>query len=175
MKDLILGSHLFFAREGDVIDSVTVAHDAKPDVDPETNFTKLGCIEMFEPTKEGFTEIVRRCPSPGRYADRKILQTGGTLVFNFSVQQWDEMTLAEMLFNADKPQGGVFVPNSRREDVRGWFKIQAYDQNDQMIVAMDIWGSAKIDSYQFNEGADPYALQIRMLHSELNEGAITNL
>ena len=175
MKDLILGSHLFFAREGETIDSVVVAHDAKPDVDPETNWTKLGCIEQFEPTRDGGSEIIRRCPSPGRYADRKILQTGGTLVYNFSVQQWDELTLAEMLFNADQPIGGVFVPNSRREDVRGWWKIQAYDQNDQLIIAMDIWGSAKIESYQFAEGADAYALQIRQLHSELNEGALTNV
>lgn len=174
LKDLILGSHLFFAREGDLIDAVTVAVDAKPDAVPEANWQKFGTIEQFEP-QNSQTFIERRAPSPGRYRTRKKIPIAQKLMLNFSIQEWDQITLAELLFNANKPMAGVFVPNSRVDGVRGWFKIQCYDQNDQTIVVMDVWGECTISSYQFKEGLDPYTLKVEVLQSDLNQGSITNL
>lgn len=174
MKDLILGSHLFFAREGETIDAVVVAADAKPDVDPETNFTKFGCVERFQP-QNNKTEIPRRCPSPGKYRTRKKIPLSQTLTLNFGIQEWDEMSLAELLMLGSKPAGGVFVPNAQVDNVRGWLKIQSYDQTDALILAMDVWAEISIQAYQFEEGLEPYALVAEVLYSELNTGAITNL
>jgi len=174
MKDLILGSHLLFAREGATIDAITVSATSKPDADPESNYTRLGTVEQMEPR---FTQtfIDRRAPSPGRYRLRKRIPTNQLLVLNFSLQEWDEMALAEMLLGGGTPVAGVFVPGSRTEPVRGWWKIQAYDQVDTEILVMDVWAEGTIESYQFGEKLDAYALVLTVLQSDLNVGEVGNL
>lgn len=176
MKDLIIGSHLSFAREGELIDSITVAVDAKPDNDPAENYTKLGCVEQYEP-QTSRDIIERRCPKAGggRYRTRKRIPVNQRMTLNFSMQEWDEMTLVELLHNADKPNAGAFVPNSRDEMVRGWLHIQNYDQNDNLILDQYVWVELTIESYQFGEQLEPYALVAEVLESDLNSGDVTNL
>ena len=45
-RSAIIGNHLHFIPEGETVDAITVAADAKPDKDPTTNWTdyKLGTI-----------------------------------------------------------------------------------------------------------------------------------
>ena len=176
LKDLIIGAHIGFAREGDVVDTVTVAVDAKPDNDPTTNYTPLGCVEQYEPTTSRDV-IERRCPvaGGGRYRTRKRIPMNQKMTQNFSIQEWDEMTLVELLHNADKPVAGAFTPNSRDEFVRGWLHIENFDQNDNLILDMYVWVELSIDSYQFGEKLDPYALKAELLESALNSGDVTNL
>lgn len=97
------------------------------------------------------------------------------LRYRFSLQEFDEMTLVELLRNANKPVAGDYVPNSRDSSLRGWIKLQTYDQNDDLITAEDLWVDLSIEAYTFKEGLDPYALKAEVLHSELNSGALTNL
>lgn len=174
MKDLILGSHLYVARKGDVIDGITVAADAKPDVDPESNWTKLPCVEEWEPQVE--REIVpRKCPSPGRRRLRRNVLVSQSTRHIFALQEWTETMFAELLLGGSKPAGGVFTPDGATELWEGWLKMQHYDQKDQLIFAADIWCNLTAESYRFQDGLETYTLQADVLYSELNTGALTNL
>lgn len=174
MKDLILGNHLLFARAGDVIDGVTVGPEARPDTTPETNYTKLPTVENWEPRRTA-QRVIRRAPNPGRYEDRKTLLLNKQMEHAFSLQEWSELTFAEMLLGGNKPVAGVFVPNERDEEVTGWFIVQSYDQDDNLIAALNIYGEARVEPYRFGERLDPYALVIRQLKSSLTTGEVTNL
>lgn len=70
---------------------------------------------------------------------------------------------------------GVFIPGERSELLRGWWIVQGYDQANDQIVALNIWGEARIDNYKFGERLDPYAVIIEQLYSPLNTGLISNL
>lgn len=174
MKDLILGNHLLFASEGDLIDGVTVAFDAKPDTNPSTNYITLPTVENWEP-KVSRTFVERRAPSPGQYQTRRKIPLRTTVTHAFSLQEFTEMTLAELLLGGNKPVAGVFVPGERAELLRGWWIIQGYDQQNDLTVALNIWGEANIESYKFGENLNPYALVVEQLYSPLNAGEISNL
>lgn len=174
MKDLILGNHLLFAREGDVIDGVTVSSTAKPDTTPEANYTVFPTVQDWEPRTER-NMVTRRAPSPGQYRTRKKILLGTTRTHAFSLQEFTELTLAELILGGNKPVAGVFVPGERSELLRGWWILQGYDQNNDKIVTLNIWGEAMIDSYKFGENLDPYALIIEELYSPLTTGQVENL
>lgn len=174
MKDLIIGSHLLFAREGDVIDSVTVSATGKPDTDPEANYTVFPTIEAWEP-KITRNMVTRRAPSPGQYQTRKKIQLSSTITHAFSLQEFTELTLAELILGGNKPVAGVFAPGARSELLRGWWIVQGYDQANDRIITLNIWGEATIESYRFGENLNPYALVIEQLYSALNTGLAENL
>jgi hypothetical protein len=93
MKDLILGSHLLFAREGETIDGNVVSPTYKPDTDPEANYTRFPTVEAWEP-KIARNMVTRRAPSPGQYQTRKKIQISSTITHAFSLQEFTETTLA---------------------------------------------------------------------------------
>lgn len=169
MKDLIIGSHISFARE-----SETSTDILKPEAG--VAYTALGCVEQYDPQVTKDT-VKRRCPADGggKYSTRKNIVMNQEMEMNFSIQEWDEMTLVEILHNAETPTAGAFVPNSRAENVRGWLHIENYDQNDEKILDMFVWCELSIDSYQFGETLDPYALRAEVLKSALNSGTVSNI
>jgi hypothetical protein len=174
MKDLILGMHLLFAREGETIDGGVVSATYKPDTTPEANYTAVATVEDWEPS---FVPkiITRRAPSPGKYRDRKSIIVSSELTYALSLQEWSEMTFAELLLGGNKPVAGVFTPNSMDALLTGWWIMQGYDQEDNEIVVLNVWGEATVKPYKFGEKLDPYALQIRQLYSTLNTGSVSNL
>lgn len=174
MKDLILGNHLLFAREGDTIDGSVVSASYKPDTTPEENYIKLPTVEAWEP-KINRTFVTRREPSPGIYRTRKKIPVSQTITHAFSLQEWSEMTFAEMLLGGNKPVSGVFVTGERTDLVRGWWIVQGYDQANDKIITLNIWGEANIESYKFGEKLDPYAMIIEELYSAFNTSKVENL
>lgn len=174
MKDLILGCHLLFAREGDTIDTLVVSSTVKPDTTPPENYTTFPTVEDWEP-KVNRQFVERRAPSPGQYQTRKKIPLRTTTTHAFSLQEFTQTTLAELLLGGNKPVAGVFIPGERSELLRGWWIVQGYDQANDQIVALNIWGEARIDNYKFGERLDPYAVIIEQLYSPLNTGLISNL
>ncbi|MCW1887717.1 hypothetical protein OKA04_23470 [Luteolibacter flavescens] len=174
MKDIIAGYHIFLAREGAVIDGVTVADDAKPDTSPESNYTRVAHCESFEPRRTG-NRLVRRSPDPGRFQDRAVIITNQQIEYVLGLQEWSDMTLAEGLLGGSAPVAGVFVPNGATEDIRGWFLIQGYDHENNQILALNVWGEARVEPYTFGENLTAYRFIVRQLSSTLNTGEVSNL
>jgi hypothetical protein len=174
MKDIIAGFHILLAREGATIDAVTVAVDAKPDTDPESNYTKVADCESCQVRRTG-NRLVRRSPDPGRFQDRMVITTNQQIEYVFALQQWSEMTMAEGLFGGTEPSSGVFVPNGAEEDIRGWYLIQAYDHQNDIFLTMNIWGEGRVESYTFGENLTAYQFIVRQLSSTLTTGEVSNL
>lgn len=178
LKDLILGGHLFCAREGETIDSVVMSATVKPDTTPESNWTTshtIGCVSAFEmrPTVE--TQELR-CPSPGKYKTRQKRVISSSLEMAFQIQEFGKLEF-ELLMNSDVkiPSGGAFIPDGLTDLVRGWWKFQSYDSDDTNILNFDVWAEARIEPYQFGEQLDTHALILTVLDSTLNTGEVNNL
>jgi len=174
MKDLILGCHLLFAREGATIDDFVVSPTYKPDTDPEANYTVLPTVQDWEP-KVSRSFVERRAPSPGIYQTRKRIPISQKITHAFSLQEFSLMTFAELVLGGNAPAAGVFVPGERTDLVRGWWIVQGYDQEDNKIITLNIWGEASVEGYKFGERLDPYAVMIEQLYSTLNTGLVETL
>lgn len=174
MKDIILGNHLRFARAGKVIDGVTVGPEAKPDTDPSTNYTKIATVETWQPRRT-VTRVNRREPAPGGYQDKPPILFNKQIEYAFGLQEWSDLTLAEMLLGGKEPVAGLFVPNDASEDVTGWWIMQGYKQDNEPVYALNVYGAARVEPYTFGEKLDPFALIIRQTVSTLNTGETSNL
>lgn len=176
LKDIILGSHIWFAREGATVDSSTVVSTALPVfATTKADWLKLGCVEQFEPQVNRNT-VKRRCPvaDGGKFATRKEIQLSSELTLNFGLQEFTEINF-EMLLNSDEPNAGAFVPNAGGSLIEGWLHVDAYDQENDKIIDLDSWVSLKQDSYQFGETLNPHTLIAEVLNNSLNAGVLTNI
>ena len=74
---------------------------------------------------------------------------------------------------ADAASAGSFVPNDDEGTVEGWWKIQKYDQDDTLIVALDIWGEASIDGDQaLGRSLNSWNMSLEVLDSVYNTGGL---
>jgi len=172
-----IGSNLFFAREGDVIDGVTVGRDAKPDNDPATNYMQFGCVQDSEFLNNFGESIEIYCPSPGHLELDEIIELIPNFSIVASVQKWQEIDM-ELALQADRKlvQGEAFIPGARSSSIRGWLKGQFYSHSDEEIIAFDMWVQLSMESYTFSaRGADPHAITFRRLQSDLNTAVVTNI
>jgi hypothetical protein len=181
-QSILVGNHLFFAREGDTIDTVVVSRTAKPDNAPTTNWTSIGLVSSasVEQTRSDI-EIFR--PSPGRMVLHDVLESKQDLSISCTVEEASPL-MWELLFGsleidptaATNP--GAFVPLARTGKVKGWFKFQQYNQADQLVSVVDIYGYAEIDgAVEFGDQSAvvSFSLKIRRLKSDLESGQLTNL
>jgi len=178
MKDLLLGTHIYFARKGSTVDGDTVSASARPDfVGNEADIPKLGSVVQWEPKRDK-TQVKLRSPklNGGGYELRKTFNLSNELTHAFSLQEFSKIEF-EILLNAAAiaPTTGAYVPNSRTEEIEGWLYLIANDQDQLKIVDEGSWVSLSMDSYQFKEGLDPHALMASVLGNSLNAGTLTNL
>lgn len=176
MKDIILGSHAWFARKGSTVDGTPVVSTALPDfAATKEDWTELGSIEQWEPKMEQ-TKFTRRAPvaGGGKYEDRKEFILDSKLTHAFLIQQFGELEF-ELLSNADGLTAGAYVPNSRAEGIEGWLHREASDQNGDLIDTSDTWVSLTMESFQFAENLNPHTLMAKVLGNVLNAGIISNL
>jgi hypothetical protein len=104
-----------------------------------------------------------------------VITTNQQIEYVFGLQEWSELTLAEGLLGGSKPESGVFVPNAAEEDIRGWYLIQGYDHQNNLILAMNVWGEGRVEPYTFGENLTAYRFIVRQLSSALNTAEVSNL
>lgn len=179
LKRMVLGSHVYFARSGSVIDSVTVSKTAKPTNDPTTNWVSLGCVDDVSIDRQ-IQEEESYCPSPGQYAldDITVIQKDMTISATLSVvsNAYFQMLMNSSGAIADGASSGAYVPNSGDGYLRGWFKLQQYDQSDTLIHAVDVWGGGRLSGAQeLGRSVIRPQMEIRVFDSTLNTGALWTL
>lgn len=178
MKDLILGSNIWFARLGSTVGGSPVVATALPVFSStKADWAKLGSVEQWEPRRE--QNLVKRRAAPegkGKYQTRKIFQLGSTLTHAFGLQEFKRLEF-EILLNAESIHAstGAYVPNSRGTQMEGWLHLENYDQGDVKIIEEDSWVSLSIESFQFGENLNPHTLMAEVLINSLNAGNLTNL
>lgn len=177
LKDLIVGAHIWFARNGATIGAQTVSETVLPVFSAtKAQWLKLGSVEEFEPRKSQ-NVIERRAPisGGGRYETRRKIPLANKLELAFSLQEFEKINF-EMLFGAASIGGsGDFVPNSRRDFVRGWLHLENCDQENNKLVDLDAWVELDQEPFRFGEHLNPHALIAEVLGNTLNAGVLTNL
>jgi len=176
-RPIIAGSHIFFAREGETIDGVTVSRTEKPDADPEENWTNLGVVESINASRTNNpVEFFR--PSPGRKVLHDVIPTRQKLTHTVTMQEVSPLLL-EIFYGSEEIDiggGGNFEPLGVGAFVKGWFKIQHYDHLDQPFVFLDIFAAAMIDSFDAGDGSGAinFALTLEQL-SAANAAVASNI
>lgn len=178
LKDLVIGSNIWFARLGSTVASATVVSTALPVwSSSKADWTKLGSVTHWEP-KTNITWVdLRAAPSTkGKYQLRKRLPLNSRLIHNFALQEFEKLEF-ELLLNAATIDAstGVYVPNSRGGTLEGWLHLDCYQQDDVKILDEDSWVQLSMDSYQFAEKLEPHALVAEVLLNSLNHGTLSGM
>jgi len=181
-QSILVGNHLYFAREGTVVDTLTVGREAKPDNSPTTNWTSVGLVSSATvETSQNDIDIFK--PSPGRLRLYDVLEGKRDMSITCTIEEASPL-MWELLFGSQPIPStglgaGVFAPLSRTGKVKGWFKFQQYNQADQLISVVDVYCVADIDgAVEF--GGDQsavitFSLKLRVLSSPLESGQLSNL
>ena len=178
LKDIILGSNIWFAREGATVGGSAVVSTALPVFSStKADWLKLGCVEHWDP-KPQMTWVDRRAApeGKGKYQTRTRIPLSSRLTHAFGLQQFEKLEF-ELLLNAASIHAttGVYVPNSRGVPLVGWLHLENYDQGDVKIIDEDTWCALTMDSYQFAEKLDPHTLMAEVLSNSLNHGTLTGM
>lgn len=181
-QSILVGNHLFFAREGETIDAVVVSRTAKPDNSPTTNWTSVGIVSAASVQRET-TDIEIFRPSPGRMQLHDVLETKPDLTITCTVDEasplmWELCFGSLKIDPAASTNPGAFVPLARTGKVKGWFKFQQYNQADQLISVVDVYGYAEIDgAVEFGDqtAVVSFSLKIRRLKADAESGQLSNL
>jgi|GEM_PF-5554410 hypothetical protein len=185
-RSAVLGNHIFFLKEGTLIDTVTVASDAKPDDDPTTNWTdyKLGCIQEVDFSNDA-SPISIRCPIDdvgggvpgGVYQASDEIPSQQNLEVGFTIGEinptvWQAMWLSDTI----GPTGpsAAFVPLSASGFMKGWVRLDQYDHNNTHVSRAEFWASLRLNgSVSIGEDDALRApLVFKVFQNALNTGSL---
>lgn len=170
---VVLTTHAYFARRGDSIDAVTVGREAKPDVSPEANWTDLGIVGSFSVEDNSTTEDILK-GQPGVVSLYEVLKTSDMRTLTLEMVEMNALAV-QALFNTGNITT-TFVPGSSGRHLQGWLKIQMYNQDNELVIAMDVWADVMATGLNAALGTRTgYTLSVRQLYSTLNTGNLSNL
>ena len=187
-RSAVLGNHIYFLREGTLIDAVTVAVDAKPDNDPAENWTdhKLGCIQSVDFTNDA-SPISIRCPIDdvgggvpgGVYQAADEIPSQQNLEIGFTIGEINPTVWqAIWLSGAIGPTGpsAPFVPLAASGFVKGWVRLDQYDHNNTLVSTAEFWASLRLNgSVTMDENDAVRApLMFKVFQNALNSGTLSS-
>lgn len=147
MEELRYRIFPWFVAEGTNVDGVTVGPEAKPDVNPSSNFPSLGCVTDGEPWMEYQdlgTVTVQKPKGFFETLPREIRQ-GGWLI---SLEKSNEFVTKLMLGIPALPVNGVAqVPFAKGHDnrQRGWLKISVLRDDNTVMYNQDLWCEVELE------------------------------
>lgn len=178
---MLIGSHVFFAREGleyeDDLETLIVGRNNKPPAASDV-WEEVGIIRS-ESSENGAEAVDIWRPAPGRKVLDDSIISAQQLTLTYTVDEVSPLVY-EMLHGANNidPTTGGYVPLSQGSFVKGWFKAQQYDNNDILINVLDVYGVARLaGAVENGDTTTPsnYQLQIRVLRSPHNSGKVSNI
>ncbi|MGE9270041.1 MAG: hypothetical protein ACQKBU_04495 [Verrucomicrobiales bacterium] len=172
----IIGCHAFVALEGEEIDSITVSATAKPDGDPEANWTSLGVIEQAGQSVSYEGETTHYAPSPGGYKQRRSTFEAVNVAIALTCQDMGEFIFA-LAMGSKQPNGtGDYTPGDQTEKQRGWLKVQQYRADtDELVNIFDVWCEFTVSETTSSRQVTKPVLNCAVLSSTLNVGKLSNI
>jgi len=178
LRKLVIGSQLFFAREGTVIGVAPAAHTVsqawKPDVEeapPYTHWASLGGCVDFTPTPKVTEQDVME-PTPGAYRRTDVVVTGTALDLSFSLTNVSELFFESLLL-----AGGAitddYQPGTGSGQIRGWLKCQQYDQGDAQRNVFDVYVSGMFKAQKMENKLIVAQFDAKVLYSALQSGNLS--
>lgn len=176
-KARFIGSHVWFVREGTaftVPSSGNASSTSKPD-SSDTSWEKLAVVKSLEIDPGNQTPYELTEPSPGLLQRTDVIMPGSMPVWSVTLKQVDVLVF-ELAFNtlALTTSSTQFNPGERASTVKGWIKLQAYDQNNGRVSTIDTYAALSLKAgVTFDPTqATEVQIEIRPLFSTLNTGSL---
>ena len=176
-KARFIGSHIYFVREGTAFtlpSSGTASSTSKPGA-TDTSWGKLAVVKTIEIDPGNQTPYELTEPAPGLLQRSDVIMPGSLPVWSVTLKELDH-TAIELIFNTLALTSGStqFNPGERNATVKGWFKLQTYDQGNASVITVDTYGALSLKS---GVTLDPtqvteVQVEIRPLFSTLNTGSL---
>lgn len=180
LASYIIGTHLWFFREGDAFTlpdpGGTCGQEVKPGIAPDLDpvWIDLGAVESFEPTVAQ-TDYELWKPAPGRLVLKDLLENKQKLTIKAVTNDVGGLAV-EAMFRATQELANTtgteqqFNPLSAISR-RGWIHAQFYDQDNNNYMNLDLWSRLRATGKFMGEPTKP-EWEMFMLYSSLNTGSI---
>lgn len=171
----VIGSHVFFFRDGDSYTSPTsgtASRTSKPG-ESDTGWVDLGVISASSDTRES-EEIEIFAPTPGRKRLYDVVEIKDKLNIKFTTDELGPLGL-EVLYKTLKLTSASTQFNPLEGATKkGWLKIQRYTQDDTQILVMDVFVHLKVASEvsYSGDGLAQVSFEAKVLHSTLNTATL---
>jgi hypothetical protein len=176
----VIGAHAFFFLDGaafTVPANGTASRTAKPGA-TDTGWIDLGEGDHAISPNSKETEFM--APSPGVRQLKDIITTARGLKIKSKLMEMQnlsyQMLLATLVLptSGNNVAGGQYNPLEAEHRVKGWLKLQQYDERNVLINTLDVYVSGKVAS-DVAFGDQPVDIDIEwdVLFSTLNTGTLT--
>lgn len=169
----IVAAHLFLAREGAAFTLPapgTVGRESKPGA-TDTSWVSIGIIEDLEISREADQKEIM-APVPGRRVRYDMREVGAKLNLKWTCQEVSPMAI-ELVTGATALTGASTQFNPLEAGTKKfWAKIQAYDDTDTFLTAVDVFGVLTLPSLAFNSELVKPAMEFAVIHSTLQTGTL---
>lgn len=171
-RKLLVGNFLYFAREGDTIDSVLVSSSAKPDHSPTSNWTSIGDVEEATLAPKITEESVFSPLSAGGYGRSELFFKTAEFSIAAVIQDMSELFF-ELLTLSTPVSSHAIAPLAATGRLKGWFNLVQRDQAGTQISTIEVYGLAKVNAVKFGNGHAKGTLEIEVLNNALNTGTLS--
>lgn len=174
-RPMIVGAHVFWAPEGGAFtipSSGTVSRSAKPG-STDTIWATLGVVKDAElDHARSETEIF--APLPGQKRLYDVIETMRKLTLKVTLENVSplvmQLVFGSLPLNASSTQFNPLEGSA----VKGWAKLQLYDDQDQLVLTVDAYCRMKLASaLALGDSAVQPSIEFSFLHSTLNTGSLT--
>lgn len=153
----IANNHIRFARAGETIDAVVVSETVMPDFSPTSNWTKISdSITTLTDTPERGQRVDVMKTVGGHLNLRSRIGLGpASRKITFTQMDQDEIireleTMSGKIDTSSAPDVGDYVEYTPfaggLDGITGWWHIQQYNQDDELIHVEVLWGELLLAS-----------------------------
>lgn len=143
LKRLIIGAHLNYSLDGAAITNgggaAVSGVGIKPDGTAPGDWISFGTVEQADvKTKDSVEEIM--APSPGAYRRLDQVRTSVMTDLEITTFEVQEILLRSLLRSGAITNASPFTPDSALGEVRGWWQLKKYAQNDALVLDWQFYG-----------------------------------
>jgi hypothetical protein len=173
-RPLALETWLYLARDGETIDAVAVAREAKPDADPTANWTNAGIVTGHTYKSSGDNAKILR-GNPGLVQVHDVIPLSHDVVHEFKMKDFSPILL-ELYMRAGGKITTTYQPGAMTVLPHFWIKVQQYDQKNQLVNAFDVYCAVSLSDPKTEQAkVVEVTLNCQELISTLNTGTMSNL
>ena len=174
----VIGAHAFLFLEGSaftVPTAGTAGRAAKPGA-ADTAWIDAG-IADWDIEQTGTTEPLM-APAPGARQLYDEIVTSKGLKLSGQLKELSNLAYQLLLSTGALPvsptAGGQYNPLEGQPVVRAWFKLQQYDQGNNLINTLDVFVALKVTgAVAFADKGVDVPVEANVLYSTLNTGTLT--
>lgn len=178
LQKTMIGALAFFIEGGKTVDGVNVSKSAKPDVDPTTNWQKIGCVSELTPYRQTEQDTPVSCFDGIRYRTENTtitVEDGWDIRFREFSEPVYRLLLGLSAEIQDDTPVIPFQQNIR--EIEGWLKLQGRNVNNNGDVwVKDLWCKMElIEVPTFNNRTVLPQLRFTSLGSDYDVVQLTNV